>query len=395
MIGDGAHVPLCPVCSEGLLEPVIALEGVPVHVGALWPTRAAAVGCPRGDLRLGRCRVCGFVHNVAFDPGLADYTEPYDNALHFSEVFQGYERALAERLIERYGLRDADILEIGCGTGHFLGLICEMGGSRGLGFDPSHDPAHADPLLAGRARVIPEYFSEEHASHAADLVCCRQVLEHVPRPDAFMRAIRAGIGDRDTPVYVEVPNGLMPLRRLSVGDLIYEHCSYFVESSLRRLFAETGFEVLDLYEAYDGQFLGVEARPATGVQVSRRDEAEERRVAEEVAAFPARFAERASGWREMLEELREAGATTVAWGAGARAVGFFNLLGIGEEIDRVVDLNPRKQGTFLTGTGQRIVPAQDLVSSPADTVLIMNPLYAEEIGATLRHLGVPARVLPV
>ncbi|MGD9570385.1 MAG: methyltransferase domain-containing protein [Thermoleophilia bacterium] len=384
----------CPVCGSDDVRPLVDLDGVPAHVGALWPTREAAVGCPRGDLHLSWCGRCLYVFNRAYDPAVSDYTEPYDNALHFSGVFRRYEDGLVEHLVATYGLRDADVLEIGCGSGHFLGLLCAAGGNRGLGFDPSHDPAHADPLLAGRARVVPEYFSEEHAAHPADIICCRHVLEHVPDPLAFMRTVRAGIGDRDTPVYVEVPNGLLALRRLSVGDLIYEHCSYFLDSSIRVLFALAGFTVTALREDYDGQFLAVEARPAAGPVEAPADPAGVARTAADLAAYPDRVGERVAGWRSMLDEASASGGA-VAWGAGAKAVGFFNLMGVGDEVDRVVDLNPRKQGRYLPGTGQPIVAPEDLVADPPGSVLIMNPLYAEEIQATLDGLGVAARVVVV
>ncbi len=380
----------CPVCQAGSLEPFVSIPSVPVHVGALWPSAAAARDCPRGDLALGHCAECGFIHNLAFDPGRADYDDAYDNALHFSAVFGEYERNLVDHLIDRYDLRGRQVLEIGCGSGHFLGLLCERGGNTGLGFDPSHDPAHADPLIAGRARVVPEYFSAAHAGHPADLICSRHVLEHVQRPDLFIGALREGIGDRDTPVYIEVPNGLLAFGRLSVGDLIYEHCSYFVASSLERLMAAGGFVVTDLREAYDGQFLAVEARPGRMPVPAGAPTA-----AAECTAFATRMDASLGEWRQAIDRLRGDGARLVAWGAGAKAVGLFNQLDLGGEVPRVVDLNPRKQGTFLAGTGQAIVPPADLRREPADAVLVMNPLYAGEIGATVKDLGLDAQIVTV
>lgn len=380
----------CVVCGEGTVEPFVSLGSAPVHVGALWPTAAEARSCPRGELVLGHCARCGFVHNVAFDPTRADYSGAYDNALHFSSVFRHYERRLAEGLIDRHGLRGADILEIGCGSGHFLGLICELGDNRGVGFDPSHDPQHADPLLSGRAHVVREYFDQSHAHHPADLICSRHVLEHVPRPDLFMGAIRRGIGDRDSAVYIEVPNGLLALEQLSVGDVIYEHCSYFVESSLRTLMGATGFEITDLREVYDGQFLAVEARPAAVHDIPAPPTA-----AAACAAFATGLDQRLALWRRRIDELAADGRRIVAWGAGAKAVGLFNLLGPDVPVERVVDLNPRKQGTHLAGGGQRIVAPVDLVGDPAGAVLVMNPLYAGEIAATVRDLGVDAQIVTV
>lgn len=381
----------CPVCDAAELRPFYAQAGVPTHVGILWPTRQEAVECPRGDLELGYCTACGLVYNAAFDASRNAYGHSYDNALHFSAVFQDYEQRLAQRLIETYGIRDADVVEIGSGSGHFLGLVCALGENRGTGFDPSYDAEHAEPL-PGRVRVVNEYFSRDHVDAKADLVVCRHVLEHVADPAGMLRSVREGIGDRaDTVLYLEVPNGLLALRRLSIGDLIYEHVSYFLASSLRTAVESAGFEILDLQESYDGQFLSVEARPAEmPPRPSPTPPAPD--VLADIQAFDERARERVSAWADLLSRLVDDGELVVAWGAGAKAVGFFNLLGVTDAVDRVVDVNPRKQGTFLTGTGQTVVGPESLVTAPPDTVLVMNPYYTTEIGRTLADLGVDAHL---
>src|SRR5699024_4528871 len=158
--------------------------------------------------------------------------------------------------------RRGDVDAIGSGSGHLLGVLCALGENRGTGFDASYDPEHAEPL-PDRVQVVNEYFSREHVDSHANLVICRHVLEHVADPAGMLRSIREGIGNSPTTVlYLEVPNGLLALRRLSIGDLIYEHVSYFLASSLRTAVESAGFEILDLRESYDGQFLSVEARPA-------------------------------------------------------------------------------------------------------------------------------------
>lgn len=382
------------MCETARLRPFYQQTAVPTHVGILWPTRKEAIDCPRGDLDLGVCPQCALVYNVAFDASRSAYGHTYDNALHFSAVFQQYERGLARRLIDTYGIREKDVVEIGSGSGHFLGLVCALGDNRGTGFDPSYDPDQAQPLPE-RVRVLNEYFSRDHVDSRADLVICRHVLEHVADPLEMLRSIREGMGDHSSAIlYLEVPNALLALRRLSVGDLIYEHVSYFVASSLRTAVELAGFEIMDLRETYDGQFLSLEARPADvlgGSTVTPPDEG----VLEDALAFDHRARERVGLWAGLLARFADDGERVVAWGAGAKAVGFFNLLGVTDAIDRIVDVNPRKQGTFLAGTGQAVVAPEDLVTDPPDIVLVMNPYYSTEIKQTLARLGVEARVQTV
>ena len=59
----------------------------------------------------------------------------------------------------------------------------------------------------------------------------------------------------------------------------------------------------------------------------------------------------------------------------------------------VVDLNPRKHGRFVVGTGQEIVPPSTLRQYRPQWVILMNAIYAEEIGQTLRELNVNAEAV--
>ena len=66
---------------------------------------------------------------------------------------------------------------------------------------------------------------------------------------------------------------------------------------------------------------------------------------------------------------------------------FLTTLGIEEEIQYAVDINPHRHGTFLAGTGQAIVAPQFLQEYQPDTVIIMNPIYHAEIKRDLDSLG--------
>jgi SAM-dependent methyltransferase len=345
-------------------------------------------------MALALCRRCGFLTNLDFDPALVDYGRRYDNALHFSPFFQKYESELAERLIARYALRGKHVLELGCGSGHFLGLLCSLAGATGTGFDPSHDPERADPALAGRATVRREVYTERHRDVPADLVCCRHVLEHLPEPRALLASLHRTLAGRpESVLYFEVPCAYLILRDGSIWDLMYEHCGYYVPSSLARLFERSGFEVLHVGEAYEGQFVGIEARPARPGREAPASAPETAELSRLVASFSERFRATRATWQERLAKLRAEGRRIVVWGAGGKTVGFTSLLGLGDAIDAVVDVNPGKQGSYLAGSGQPILAPEALRERRPDVVIVMNPVYRREIQAELARLGLAPEVL--
>jgi SAM-dependent methyltransferase len=286
---DRQNEHICPVCCQGTMEEFLTLQGVPTHCNLLWDTREQALSAPKGDLRLGFCRSCGHVYNLAFDPSLMEYTQAYENSLHFSPRFQAYAEALASRLIEQYGIREKEVIDIGCGKGDFLALLCNKGDNRGYGFDPSFVPEIMEKASAERLTIIQDFYSPRYAEYQADLVTCRHVLEHIQAPREFVKNVRASVGDRhSTLVFFEVPNVMYTLRDMGIWDLIYEHCSYFSAPSLAVLFSSCGFKVREQSELYDGQFLGIDLVPGNPAGEAAPDVRDS--VAEVVAAH-ALFAE--------------------------------------------------------------------------------------------------------
>jgi len=374
---------------------VVEIRGVPIHCNLLWPTREEALKAPAGDITLGFCTRCGHVFNTTFDPAVMEYTQAYENSLHFSPRFQQYADALARRLVERYGIRHKDVIDVGCGKGDFLAMLCEHGDNRGFGFDPSYVPEYMAPEKAARMTIVQDFYSPNYASTRADLITCRHVLEHIQFPRTFVENVRAAVGDRlSTVVFFEVPNVLYTLKDLGIWDLIYEHCSYFSVPSLREVFRACGFAVTELHELYEGQFLGIDTVAVSGSQ-SGLDPAtpdDVQNIAGYVDRFASEYAAKVGQWRQKLAQWKESDARVAIWGGGSKGVTFLNVLKPGPTVGCMVDINPRKQGMFVAGTGQQIVAPEHLKSYRPDVVVIMNPVYQDEIKGILADLGITPSV---
>jgi hypothetical protein len=60
-------------------------------------------------------------------------------------------------------------------------------------------------------------------------------------------------------------------------------------------------------------------------------------------------------------------------------VAFLTTLGVHDEVEHAVDINPYRVGRFLPGTGQKIVAPAFLREYRPDNVVIMNPVYLREV----------------
>ena len=196
-----------------------------------------------------------------------------------------------------------------------------------------------------------------------------------------MNSIRQSIEQSlETVLFFEVPNALFTLRDLGIWDLIYEHCSYFSDQSLARLFDLYGFGVSRLAETYQGQFLCIEALPQSNINgAAAQLENNLLHMAGLVAAFANRYQSRVEQWRSTLAQLAQDERRVVVWGSGSKGITFLNILQTQTQISYVVDINPRKHDMYAAGTGQKIVPPEFLRDYKPDVIIIMNPIYQAEI----------------
>lgn len=383
----------CPACGSSHLLRLIDLHRVPIHCNIPQPSKSDAQVVPKGDINLAICLDGGHLHNTTFDPQAVMYGPGYENSLDFSPRFREYLRSLALRLIKNYGLRGKEIMEIACGKGEFLKLLCKLGGNRGIGFDPSHVDNSND--LREDVAFVPDYYTERD-KHKADFVGCRHALEHIEYPKTFLSVVRHALKEQsDTNLFFEVPNSEYTLRNLGIWDIIYEHCSYFCDTSLARTFITSGFNVRELRQEYGGQFLSVVAQPANTAEVPSIEEWHVRgSLLEQAKTFKQRYYNKLYYWTRRLEQLSAADARVVIWGAGSKGVTFLNAVKTAKQaIDYAIDIHPEKNGMFVAGTGQQIVLPMFLKGYQPDYVIVMNPIYENEIRKMLQDMHLSPQVL--
>ena len=148
-----------------------------------------------------------------------------------------------------------------------------------------------------------DFYSEKYSDYSADLITCRHVLEHIDEPEAFMHSIRRSIKDpARTVVFFEVPNAAHTLRDLGIWDIIYEHVSYFTESSIARLFERSGFKVLRVAETYDGQFLTIEAVAVPDGEPVEETLFDTTALAQLATAFNEKYCQKVDYWTEAISK---------------------------------------------------------------------------------------------
>jgi SAM-dependent methyltransferase len=379
----------CAACGAAGGRPLLRLDGVPTNSCVMLDTATAARAWPRGAIALMACEACGFVANRAADPALTEYSARYEPTQGWSPAFRHYHRGLAERLAASVPLHGRRVVEVGCGQGEFLHLLCCLSGATGLGFDPAVDAGRADVVEtpAEAVRLVAGFFDAASARVTqADLLVCKMTLEHIAAPDGFA-ALAAQVARNSAPgmrLFVQVPDAARVLGG-AFEDIYYEHVNYLTEPALRRLFARHGFAAEAVWRDYEGQYLGLLARHDPGAAAAQPAPA---------PTLLAALQDAHAGWAGRWQAVVQACGRVAIWGGGSKGVAFLHALGpVAALVGQAVDINPHRQGRFMPGSATPIVGPAALRQAAPGTVVVMNAVYQEEVRAMLRDLGLAPRLL--
>jgi SAM-dependent methyltransferase len=381
----------CPVCDASAPIDFFSIRS-PTDIGRLCESPDEAKAANMGQIDLCYCCHCEFVWNRSYDSNQLDFGPGYEFSLAHSPFFMKFIDGVAERLVDRHELRNRTIIEIGCGRGEFLTLLCEKGANRGYGFDPSLQDGREFAAGDGRVKLIRDYYGAKYAEIPADFVCSLSVLEDIDRPGEFLANIRATIGTRESKAYFEVFNGRRALAAFSGWSINYEQCSYWGPKSLRTVVNRSGFAVVDEGPCYgNGEYLYVDVVASSIPEKLKPTDA--RAMPDEISRFSAQYAAACQQWQDKLRQLTASGKKVAVWGTGAKGINFLNAMA-DEGIESVIDINPKRQGKFIPGSGHLVGTPESLVEYRPDVIVVTNPLYSEEIRQQVADLGLACRFLP-
>ena len=357
-------MPRCRLCSAPLVVPVLTMEPAPPNISGLLDLDASEL--PRTiRLDVGRCEACGFVQlSDTLDPAFYD---DYVMTVSHAATMQAFQSEQARCFVERFGLSERRVLEVGCGDGNYLDHL-QAAGARVVGNEPS---APFRKLAIDRGHtVLAGYVSASAPVPGGpyDAFVTRQVLEHVPDPRDFLAGIAASVVPGAVGL-VEVPCIEQTLRHQRFFDFFPDHLNYFTKGVLARLLEEEDFEVLGLEEGMAGEFTVAFVRWNPSAALS---------------TIQASFDSTTRALRAFATAERRAGRRIAAWGAGGKGITSLTAARL-TDLAYVVDSDPHKQGKRLPGIGLPVVAPATLAADPVDSIILTALAYRAEILALLRH----------
>ena len=252
---------VCPVCSNTNLIPTICRENLVTMQNYVYCYADEARHAKVGKFVLMICPQCGFSYNASFNNNLLQYNENYDNSVP-SQISETYYREVASFLYKNFPIEHGLVIDIGCGKGSFLKILCEKYPTvKGVGIDPSYELSTENSSQPNEnISFIQDFFKKEQINQRPSLIICRHVIEHIYYPVDFMTKVYLALSAfRDIPIFVEVPDLEWILNQNAFWDFCYEHCNYFTVDSFNNIMELSGFAVEKTYKAFNRQYIWLKA----------------------------------------------------------------------------------------------------------------------------------------
>lgn len=359
----------CIVCGAKLIDnPIYVCRNMPAESQNLPDASSLNDDIPI-DINLCQCSGCGLVQ---FDCDPVSYYKDSTRAGERCEALIELRKQQYTHLIETYCLQGKKILEVGAGKGGFLKTLREMSEYSIQEFGIENNPE-----FVNIARNV-----EKVNMQQGDVECLETQIEGAPfdafvtfayparliDPNAMLQCVSRHL-TRDAVGLVQVPSMEHLLKPGGFYDITRDHVAYYSEATLKFLLVKNGFDILEFGEVSELYIYAiVKKRKPYDLQTLWADVEP---LADEV--------------RKYVNKNTEKGKKLAVWCAGHFAFTVLSTAEIGNKVSYIIDNAEFKKGRYSPASHVPIVGPEHFFNEPVDTILILGPIYVNEIIGEIRE----------
>jgi SAM-dependent methyltransferase len=269
--------------------------------------------------------------------------------------------------VEKYGLQESKIIEVGCGAGENL-VILGQHCSAIYGIEYSQvNVDNCKNLNLQVQKGFPSFDGGCFDNAPFDAFFSFNVLEHVTKPGEWLQVIYQNLNPGGVGI-VEVPNFDMIEKDGLTTEFVTEHLMYFTKKTLQLMLEINGFQVLSIESKFANYVLSAHVKKRSAGNFTKfTDFLDQMTVLTQ--NFKNRFSEK----------------EVVIWGAGHQSLAFINQFQLSGHVKFIVDSAKSKQGRFAPGTDLEIRNPEELTTDKdVRCILVIAAGYNNEIVEILK-----------
>ena len=387
-------IKVCRSCGGSDITPILSFS--PTALCESYSTEPSEDDCY--PLELSLCSICCLVQASHVIPESEIFRHYYQNAPSISRDSRYVDDYVADVIFRWNGKSNPFVVQIGSHDGgllvsfkesgcRVLGVesnrwLAQIGVSQGIETKPVHfgstvsrtlieEYGHADVVL------IDNSFGGQHPDH----------LANIQNPATYAAAVSELLGE-DGLLAVQT-NDIKKMLNGGIFDLFYhEHCSYFSQNSICKLFVSVGLGLVDV-DTMDKNstasrfFFKKLIRPESKANNSKIVENHDEYRADllcQLKAYETFRVQVAKKKISLLSELdKYAGRHIVGYGASASSTTLIYEFGLADYLDYLVDDNPNRVGTYSPGWNLPVKAVDVLYQGEIDLILILAWRHAKII----------------
>ena len=358
----------CIVCGAELSkEPLYIRSNMPALSQNL-PTEADLDSDGPIEYRIFQCRGCGLVQ-FACEP--VSYYKDSTRAGERCDVLINLRRKQYKHLIETYHLQGKKLIEIGAGKGGFLRTLKEMKEysvkEYGIENNPEFVRIDKDEMGVNVFQGDIEDAGLIMTDAPFDAFVSFAYPARLLAPNTMLQNIYNNTTDEAVGI-LQVPSMEHLLERGGFFDITRDHIAYYDESTFKFLLQKNGFEILEFGEVAQIYIYAI---------VCKRkpyDLANAWRDVDELVKQVQRF----------IHKIKEDNQKIAVWCAGHFAFTVLSIANIGQSISYIIDNANFKQNRYSPASHVPIYGPQYYNAEPVDNILILGPIYIDEIVKEIR-----------
>ena len=349
----------CRFCRSKNLAKIFTLNNIPSGAQVFSSNKKSSQSKKIDTLNVFQCMDCSLVQ-LQTKP--VPYYKRVITAATLTE--DSKDKAIREwKKINRfYNLENKSLIEIGCGTGDFIDLICNTFNCTVTGLEFSKDKKT-------KKNIHNKYLFDFKSRKKYDVVVCNNFLEHQPKTKDFILGIVNLVKD-DGLIYISVPNFDYILDKGCVYEFVPDHLVYFTEKTLINCFENSNIEIIKTYKKNNSNDIVLIGKKRGFLNLSKQK---------------VSFLKKIQHLKSIINKNHS--KNICIWGAGHRSLTLMSIANA-KQIKYVVDSAPFKQKKYTPVLSKKIISPYEFLKTDCSFLIIMLPgIFSSEVKKFLKNNG--------